>query len=385
MKLKLTISELLFYSALIVFFIGAFFKQTLIVELLPFSSLICNTLIVLSMVVLFLKFMLDFKFNAYYLFVSILLGIAFVMITLITRNITLPISLILFMINIGNIDFKNVIKVALVTLISCMIIIQLFYMAGFLSGNDDFRVDGSIRYAIGYKFVTYASNFVFHILVMYMFIRQEKIKWIEILILFTISWLVYKATDTKAALLFSILAIGVMIVVKLFHQQLLKQYKLINCINKYSVGLSAITSILLTYFYSPNNVIFAKLNNLLTNRLQLGKFAMDYFPIRLFGEQTEWIFYGDTGKYIKGEWIDYLYVDASFLNILINYGIFTLLFVVISFYLLSKKQQFQTIYFAFALLLITLHSMFDPQFLELLYNPFILSIGYLFSPIAKKD
>ena len=71
---------------------------------------------------------------------------------------------------------------------------------------------------------------------------------------------------------------------------------------------------------------------------------------------------------------DYLYVDSSFVNILLHYGVILLIIIWFSYYQLIKREYFNTIEMLVFVVLI-IHSMFDPQFFELMYNPLLLLIG----------
>lgn len=384
MNIKFSASELLFYMALFFFITGNFFKQTVFIDKIAILSPVLTVSVLLSIVVLGIKLVLDYRYQTHLLILSIIFGAIFIVIALITKNMLLPITLFFFMVSVNNVPFKRIVFVCMMLLMTYMLIVHAAYLIGFLEGNDDIRIDGKIRYAIGYNFVTFASNFVFHILVMYLFIREEAVTWLELMLWTAIVYGVYRYTDTKSAFLFSLITVFVMVIAKLLVKRGWQFKRLSQIIIKYSVLISALLAFVMTISYSSNNAILVKLNTLLTERLRLGKFALEFFNIRFFGSPTEWIFLGDPGQWINGVWVDYLYADSSFINMLINYGVFMLLFVIVGFYLLGRKQLFQSPYFAISILIIAVHSMFDPQFLELLYNPFILSLGYLFSPLQSK-
>ena len=115
-----------------------------------------------------------------------------------------------------------------------------------------------------------------------------------------------------------------------------------------------------------------ELNRILTSRLQLGWNAINIYNINLFGQKIEWV---NETQYLSE--IQYLYVDSSFLNILLNYGIVLLFLILLSFYLLGKLNFTKNLSYLIAISMIGIHSMFDPQFLLIMYNPLIIMPGIL--------
>ena len=111
-------------------------------------------------------------------------------------------------------------------------------------------------------------------------------------------------------------------------------------------------------------------------RLFLGKNAIDTYDIHLF-ETTgvKFIGYGGTTESVYS----YNYVDSSYIQILLSYGIIFLIVLLIGYRLLGKEiVQQQQWYFGLVIVLSAAHSMFDPQLLWLQYNVFVLCLGYLF-------
>ena len=82
---------------------------------------------------------------------------------------------------------------------------------------------------------------------------------------------------------------------------------------------------------------------------------------------------------------EYFYVDSSYVNIALTYGMVALIFIVLCFAILNykafKKGNYKLcIIFAF----LALHSFTDPQLLELKYNPFLIILLAAFIPSMEK-
>ena len=103
------------------------------------------------------------------------------------------------------------------------------------------------------------------------------------------------------------------------------------------------------------------------------------YGVDIFGQRIDW----ELQQRATSVFDNYLYVDSSFVNILLHYGIVLLVLIWLSYYLLIKAGYFNTIEMLIFIVLI-IHSMFDPQFFELMYNPLLLLIGVSWSPDRYK-
>ena len=75
----------------------------------------------------------------------------------------------------------------------------------------------------------------------------------------------------------------------------------------------------------------------------------------------------------------YNYVDCSYLQILLEYGIVFLLICVLMYsYILYKAYQENNIYLCCCIIIILVFSITEPRLLNLMYNPFpLLAVSYL--------
>ena len=146
--------------------------------------------------------------------------------------------------------------------------------------------------------------------------------------------------------------------------------KLLSIMGRFVLTVGILLPIALTYFYNGSSKFFHTLNIFLTGRLSLGHKAWSLFGVHLFGQRIDWALQQSTTSVFD----DYLYVDSSFVNILLHYGVILLIVIWFSYYQLIKREYFNTIEMLVFVVLI-IHSMFDPQFFELMYNPLLLLIG----------
>ncbi|MDO4774899.1 MAG: hypothetical protein Q4A10_03715 [Aerococcaceae bacterium] len=367
----------LFLVALVIYIVATFMMQTRFREEIPHFQLAGQLVVCFSGGLLFIKQFMEYRFayQHYMMFIlSLMLGGT---IAILTTNILLPVTLCLFVYSSRNVDFGKIIEISFFTLLSCMLLIQVLYAGGLLRGGDDIRPDGAIRYALGYRFVTFAANYYFHLVVMLLFTKKNELSlWVLVLLMLGNIYF-FAMTDTKSAFAFTCLAILWGMVAKFVPNNNVKMRTLLN---RYVVSFGVVLSLVSVLVYSLGIPGMDKFNRLLTDRLSLAEQAIEVFGFSLLGQPVEWIFYGDGPKLVQGNIItSYLYVDSSFVNMAINYGILPLLLILFGYYCVAHKKFIATDrYFTIALTLIALHSVFDPQFLEIQYNPFLLALGALF-------
>ena len=159
----------------------------------------------------------------------------------------------------------------------------------------------------------------------YLFARGKKATFIELTALFALNYAVFHYSTQRLTFVVGVILIAVHIVVV--------KFELIKINNKIFTRLAAIAfpvafigSMALHYFYNESVGIMAKLNTLLSTRLQLGKLAFELFDIKLFAQQV----HGLTDYYF--------YIDCGYLYLLFAQGII-LSFVVMFMYSYLYKRS----------------------------------------------
>lgn len=148
----------------------------------------------------------------------------------------------------------------------------------------------------------------------------------------------------------------------------------INIFNKYVLLIGTAIPIGLSYFYDANKYVYNELNRLLTNRLYLGNMALEKNGISIFGQPIDWVFYDKVTQDNQ-----FFYVDSSFLTIVIYYGIILMFILILGYYLVANNKYIKNnAMYSVIFSIVVLHATFDPQFLELVYNPILLYLGLLF-------
>lgn len=330
----------------------------------------------LSYAMIFMKLILDFLCGEYRKkeLVFILFGTIFLAaMTLSTGNKAMLIYWA-FIVAAHDAELEKIVKAALIIHFICMVFVTASSVMGII---EDRIYDGGgerLRNSLGYQYTTDSSNYYFHMILMYIYVKKEKISWESIGALELCNILLFKLTDTKSTFLLGSLALAVALIWKIF-----KGARKNNIIYKAGTvmtvpALSALT-IYLSFFYNEQKPWMVHLNSILSGRLALGYKAFKAYGLHLWGKPITWV--GGTNKYIEGLG-EYNYVDSSYIQILLNFGI--IFFVLICLLLMAlswKTIKMNDVYLMLALVMIAIHSAADPQLLWMAFNPFIMCYSYM--------
>lgn len=365
------VSELLFFLPYTIWLVLFVLKQSYFKEILPIFFLFKIARVVLYLFII-IKIIYNER-NKYDIAVfALTLGLSLIIWFNSRDNIIVDTFLLIYFGR--NIDFKKIIKVTYKTEIVVISIIILSSLLGIINNRIWFRYGDSLnpRYGMGFTYATFLANYFFHIVLMYIYCRKNKFKIIDASIIFVLNLIIYNLTDTKAVFYLVIMIIGVTLCYSYFNMTKINLIE--RVVFKYIFIVSAIISIFSSLFYNSNNKIFNILNKALSGRLELGHRAINNYGFSLFGKNIEWL----IGK----EGIDrpvgsvYNYVDSSYLNLALTYGILLLLIICIGFTLVNVRAiKNNDKYLCLALFFLAVHSITDPQLIEIKYDPFLFMLG----------
>jgi hypothetical protein len=261
---------------------------------------------------------------------------------------------------------KEVLQCALVvqsvmfvlTIIMCKMGLNIDYV-----WNEEIR----IRHGLGFIWASYAPILFFFIILLYISLRKNKLKMVEILIFEMINGILYVLTDTRLA--FYLLTVALVYFWGMIHFRWIS--KLLGKIKGLIIAspfLIAIVTVYLHLCYSASSPVWVKLNSVLSNRLKLGKEAIERYGVRLLGREIEWIGNGYGGR--RGT---YNYVDSGYIRILLDYGlIFLILCLFIYAFILYNALNEKNYYLVSSILIVLIICITEPHLINLLNNPFPL-------------
>lgn len=377
MKLKIRVPEFLYILSYSFYLIGKILSVSTIPTVFPLFQTFENYYYYLCVIPLLVKFVIDRSISFNSLVKSSLLAVLIIVSAISSKNLKYLSYFFLLIFSTKNVDIRNVIKYFCGVLSFLLVLVFIGYWSGVLP-NYYAISGGSYRNSLGYKYITYAPNLFFHLELAYLYVRGNKIRFRELLFLFAIGFYLYVKTNTESAFYLGTLAIILVLILKLF--KIKPEFKnwLTNFIDRWLLLISAIVPIALSILYGTKSNLLKLLDSILSNRLRLGYEAINNYGIKLFGQEVDVIGTKVSGIVLKYD-ESYNFIDSSFLRILLIYGVVIFLFLIISYIILGYKNPYRTITYSVCFMILVLHSIWDPQFFDIFYNPFLIFIGVLFS------
>ena len=257
-----------------------------------------------------------------------------------------------------------------------LLLIIASYEAGIIRqsySNDGIRV----RESLGFGWVTFLSHYYLEFVTCYALLRGSRIKTWEIGALFMLDVLIWLVTAARNSFILTAVFLILLLVIKRVGYW--SCGSLLAGIAAASYPVSALVSWLMYVVVDPYSAMGYELNLLLSRRISLTQQALNLYGISPFGNIVTWVTQSgiSSGKYSQSQ---YLYVDCSYINALINYGwVVTGLLVVALVVVSFKATKRSGVIMGLTLLLFAIHGIVDPQLLDLHYFVLLLLLGNIFS------
>lgn len=259
-------------------------------------------------------------------------------------------------------DSRRVIRLSLIITGAALCIIVLLSL---VIPSADFVIEdaGRVRHFLGFNWATNAPTLLFFFALQYIFIRKEKMHFLEYLILEAVNVFFFIMTDTNFPFALLTCVLLFFFVEGLFknHWKILSRPEVLYYILPLAI---CIITVLACILFNPETGFLDRLNVLLNHRLGFGRQALMQFGVTPFGREIAWIGNSITG--IDGV---YNYVDCSYMQILLNQGV-VFLITVIGIYtaMAVKAVKARDYWLVFAGIAVLLHSITEPRLFDLSYN-----------------
>ena len=305
------------------------------------------------------------------LLIGCVAGTVFLLVTVNTNKSTINLLLLVLLMICGrSLNSNKLLKMYFLSISAILLVCFLFWRIGIFKNEYSIGLNGARHYYIGFTYFSYYHNHFLNAILVYFAIKKKQITLIETAVILLLNHYFYILCDTTAPYLLiyaSLLLFWILrFVPKLFDTKIFY----------YSVVLMpfvcGIVIVLLSAFYNNKNPNFAWLNETLSDRLALGHEAINRYGIPLFGSDVEW----KVGADIARKGANYFYVDSSYLNNIITYGLVITALMAFGFSFIGSKMHKEKKYVVcIVLLVMAVHGFSDPQYFSLKYNPFIVYIG----------
>lgn len=264
------------------------------------------------------------------------------------------------------IPFQKVIKVFVRVIGPMMIVTTFCAVVGLIDDYTYTRAD-FIRHSFGIVSPTNYGAMVFFLVLCWWYLRREKMTWKEIFGVFGIAVFLHLGCHARCSTVLTAVA-GILMGM----EKMLKERKhpfFIPDVLVLSPVLVAIGMTVLTIMYQ-GTPMQQKLNQLLSNRLDLGKKAFDIFSLTPFGQYIRLF---SNAENLGFEY--YFYIDSTYLQLIIMYGVVILGVVLLVFLLIGCRAKAQKDWiFLWIIGLIAAHSIIEQHLVELPYCPFVIAL-----------
>lgn len=285
------------------------------------------------------------------------------------------IDTIFLIIGAKGISFNKIVRLHIYVSVGIVILAMLGVKIGIIEHIVYYR-NGKARYAFGSVYCTDFAARIFYITTSYAYLKNKQIKFKDIVIFTILAWFIYTYCGARLdtiSMILVIVSLLVYLLISSIKKDWIEKVKL-GFIEKtvliYSIPICALISFYTTINYSIYNKTMVKLNSILSERLELGLLGIKKYGIKLLGQPVTMKGNGGTTKQIT----NYFFIDSSYLYIMLCYGLIVLFIVSIYFVCLNKRMINEgNLFFVWAVLIIAINSMVAHHFMDIAYNPFIIS------------
>lgn len=355
------------YRSFLCIFACYIFVRIIELSTFPFNRMFLNIIRLIAVIIVLLKVLID-NYSKKFLLIYFLMFFLSIIVWIYSKSFNV-VDLIIFGIGSHKIKFINIIKCFLIVSIPTLIIITLFSQIGIID-NYTFYRENTIRQALGFYYPTDYVAMVFYILtcLLYVLIIINKLKYIKYLLFIVLSLVTFTLCNSRlgSISIFLLIPLGIYIEKRSIN----KLSKIEKFVLSYSMPLFFILIFFLIFvsILLPYNPILQYLDKILSYRIFYSKLGVLNYGFSLFGQYI----YMQVST-LPGEVSNYFFLDSSYVNITLRYGLIVIFYILFVFTIENKKELNQNrILVPCIILIIGLNSLVGQQMLDLVYNPFLL-------------
>lgn len=263
-------------------------------------------------------------------------------------------------------DSNLIIKISLVTQLLILFISVGSAVSGLIE-DVVWEPEVRARHFLGFDWVTTSAILALFAELEFVYLKKGKLNMFSYLVMIVFNGWLYVMTNSRMAFSMSV----VFLTFFYFTGKKNSGNAIINrfphCFTLFPAGI-ALFAVLLHVNYQETWKFYWELNQILSNRLILGRDAFQKYGLTLFGTSIKWV--GNSVDGIDGV---YNYVDCSYLQILLEYGIVILALILVLYSLIIYSAYRQKKYYlCWIIVFILVFCVTEPRLIKLAFNPFLL-------------
>lgn len=322
--------------------------------------------------------LINLRYDRKSFFDLIFCWIVYVIIGLINNNMISTLAYIpLFVYSSRNIKFDKIawftVKLTLITVFLVIISSHI----GLIDNHVVHSATGRVREYLGFRFALFPSAFVFNITCLWLFLKREKVRLLDMVFLFVLNYYAFSKTDSKLSFYLAILLIALFTINRIKPGIIFKNNAIYSVLTM-SFVVCFIVSLLLVYCYAKGFSWAYTVNEFLGNRIYYAWQSLVKNGVSVWGKEIDWNGYGLDiyGNVNETVYTAYSYVDCMYIKILQRYGIVcTVIYLVVFTMVMIKAKKNNNYCVVLILCFYALRCMIDDLALYLYYNTFWLYIG----------
>lgn len=298
---------------------------------------------------------------------------------------TYLLQLLILVIGFKDTNFKTIAKTTIIIESLILIMTISFSIAGIIDNRVFFR-DNTPRYCLGFIYTSLLSIYVLNLSMLLCLFKKFRTNFIFMFIIIVLNLVVFIITDIKTSLFcFFIYLMLVFILEKKWLYNIPFSGLIFNIADNIFY-IFAFLSFALSLSYNGESPFYSIIDSILTSRIRLGHDALINFGTSFFGQNLTLIGNAEI-TFGSAPANTYNYIDSSYLQIGIIYGLFILLIVLFLFKKTLINLRNNKEYYSYTLLfVIALHSFVEDQLLFVSLNIFILCwSNYILSNKKSSD
>ena len=295
---------------------------------------------------------------------------------------TRPLVVVIAVWGAKDLDGRKLLKVWLVMSVLNLVLAMSAALLGIIENysfpwTDDEALADTV-YSIGITNTTDCAARVFFTMLVWFYLRGERLLWFEYLIGIFLAFGTYYFTggriDSGCMAITAMMFLVVNIVKKIKGKtnRYREEHNAFPLIASLSMPTGAVASFTLCKLYAPSGIL-KKLNEWSSGRLAIGHKIFEDYDIKLFGQQIEMYGNGRGGtladRLIRE--VEYNFMDISYQFVLMLYGVIFFI-LILCFYIFLIWRYKKDIYLIVAVLLIAFNCMFAHHLTEIAYIPFVM-------------
>lgn len=362
----------IFFIAFLIYFLPIFLSETTFEGLLSDHILRIISYVAL-LLILFKIFVLDRWIKKQQLLICGILLIYFIVWRR-TMDIQL-ISVVPFILGAKDVKFKDIIRWYIYIWLALIMAVMVFALLGIIPNLIYHSPDRPTRYSLGMNYPSHIAAHYMYLVLAYCYLRFNKLNFLDYIFIIIGDFICLLLTNTRLDFIAVIILIPVMIIA----QRAYRGYKWSQCFASFwwmAIPISATVTIICSYFYNSNNKIMRKINSLSSGRLFLGNEAFEKYNVNLFGRRVvEHSFSGIKGMKFVHDNSHYFYIDSAYVRMLLLWGLLVFLMISVCLTFIALRSTVHKTFILSAIILVaSLNFMFEPNIINLIYNPFILAL-----------